>query len=922
MDSRSLERRFARLRRRMLLVSGLAGVGWALVAAAVLLLVLVWLDLVWELSPQARIGFGAIVLLAVAAGIAARLYAALAGASPGALARRLDRAANTGGQILSGYDLARPAARNAASEPVTQGLAEMAVERASSLAAGVPARQVVPTRGLLRMSAGLLGAGLALVGLVPLFPALAQTEWLRFMDPFGDHPPYSRITFRVEPGNAKVLYGDGLDVFVTTQGPPTDRVELVVWAGDAESAEDAEVLPMFHEPAGRWRTVLARVTSDARYHVRSGRSRSHQYSIDVITTPKLVDVQFRITPPEYSRRGVYQGRLPQGGIAGLAGTSVQVTARSNRPLSRGKATVTSGGQTADFSLVPGSSESVTGSFEIRASGKLELGVTDVDGRDSSEKLAASIVLVPDENPFIRILQPPAHAFATPEATLPVSVSAEDDCGISRVQLFRSLNESRALPMEFDVPPPAPLRYDGQQALPLSAYGLAPGDVIKLFARVEDNDPAGAKGAESPIVTVQIISQQDFERMVRIRQGLEALSSKYRQAERRLESLAAEQEGLRKELEKARDGKLSESAREALRRLSKRLRKESEDIRASAEHLLPFDLDAALVSRLLELAESLEHESGSLEALDLENLSPEEAQKLLDQLLQKLAGDKKQFDEEAIAPLEHLELIYPLIEDQSRFVALYEQSRDLAQRLASLKGIDRADDPQVKARMRTMEEEQSRLREALAELLDDIENHALRLPDDERLDDLRATALSFADAVRASGASEAMLEAETALADFSGTEGHAASGRAADILEEFLAKCEGMGNQGQLCLKFQPSLESGLGHTIEQLLNEAGLGSGGMGGGQSGYSTRRSTLDSVGLFGNLPGTDQMPGRTSQRSAPADRSQHPSAGSGDDAEIVSGQSVRAAAGSSGAGVPPRYRGRVGAYFRRIAEEGQPR
>ena len=32
-------------------------------------------------------------------------------------------------------------------------------------------------------------------------------------------------------------------------------------------------------------------------------------------------------------------------------------------------------------------------------------------------------------------------------------------------------------------------------LPLSAYGLRPGDVIKLFARVEDNDPAGAKGSE-------------------------------------------------------------------------------------------------------------------------------------------------------------------------------------------------------------------------------------------------------------------------------------------------------------------------------------------------------------------------------------------------------------------------------------------
>ncbi len=36
-------------------------------------------------------------------------------------------------------------------------------------------------------------------------------------------------------------------------------------------------------------------------------------------------------------------------------------------------------------------------------------------------------------------------------------------------------------------------------------------------------------------------------MVRVREGMEVLMSKYRQAERRLESLAEEHEGLRKKL---------------------------------------------------------------------------------------------------------------------------------------------------------------------------------------------------------------------------------------------------------------------------------------------------------------------------------------------------------------------------------------
>ena len=106
------------------------------------------------------------------------------------------------------------------------------------------------------------------------------------------------------------------------------------------------------------------------------------------------------------------------------------------------------------------------------------------------------------------------SLATPTALLPVTLSAEDDCGISRLQLFRSLNDSRPLSLDLPRPPRPPRRIDETVRLPLARYGLEPGDVIKLFGRVEDNDPAGAKGAESPVAAVRIVSQEEFERMFR------------------------------------------------------------------------------------------------------------------------------------------------------------------------------------------------------------------------------------------------------------------------------------------------------------------------------------------------------------------------------------------------------------------------
>ena len=60
--------------------------------------------------------------------------------------------------------------------------------------------------------------------------------------------------------------------------------------------------------------------------------------------------------------------------------------------------------------------------------------------------------------------------------------------------------------------------------------MQPGDEIKSVRRVEDNDPAGAKGSESSVVVVKIISAAEFDRMERGTAGLELLQSKYNQAQ--------------------------------------------------------------------------------------------------------------------------------------------------------------------------------------------------------------------------------------------------------------------------------------------------------------------------------------------------------------------------------------------------------
>ena len=906
----------ARLRHlafRLLAIGAAAGVCWGVTAAMLVLLNGAWLDLLWEMPPRVRVVCSALAAAAVLALITGALTWARRRGTPQFLAQELDRVAGSGGQIRSGVDLALAPAP---ASTLSVGLADLAVRHAETLSASIPGSRAVPARPLWWSLGGLslLTAGVAVLVLV--MPRLAYTQWLRFSDPYGDHPPYSRVAYHVEPGDVQVIYGQGLDIRVTTEGAAVERVDLVVQPDEGAAAE---MVPMFPEADGGWRATVAQVTAPGQYHVRSHAGRSKKFRIGVTTVPRLEQVRFRVTPPAYTNHQPYEGPLPQGGLSGLPGTRVQIWAKSNRPLSSGSVRVppTDSNAVKLEPLSPGSQE-VSGTFEIAVQGKMRLWVTDTDDQRSLEEFVAPVNLLADERPFIRLLEPPAQSLATPHANLPIVLAAEDDYGIARIQLFRSLNDSRAMPLDVPVPLPPRTRFTETVVLPLETYGLLPGDEIKLFGRVEDNDPAGPKGAESPLAVVRIISQDDFERMLRQREGLEVLLNKYQQALRRMESAQEETDRLRKKArEKPPEQDADKEFRDELEKLADRLQKDADDLRKSAAKKMPYDLDQHLSKELAKLAQQLEAAAQSARTLSRQpGLKNGKASEALAKLQKQLEGDRLQYEQQVMEGLEHLASLFPLLEEQARFISLYERQKELAERLRSLKGRDKEDSPQLKARMRDLQQSQQEIRAELENLLDRIEDHVAKLPEDRKLDKLRESAREFVKAARASGAAEAMTEAESGLAEFSGTRGHAGAQKAAEALEKLISQCNGMGGEGMLCLRFSPSLSAGLGNTIEQLLGEMGFGNGQ--GNGNGYSARSNSLANMGLYGSMPTSLSGDRGGSSRSASPRGSG--ARGRSDRAEATSAEaaSKSSAAGAADASVPPSYRRRVAEYFQRIADE----
>ncbi len=134
-----------------------------------------------------------------------------------------------------------------------------------------------------------------------------------------------------------------------------------------------------------------------------------------------------------------------------------------------------------------------------------------------------------------------------------------------------------------------------------SFGLEPGDEIQLFARTEDNDPAGAKGAESPVTIIRIISVEQFQEMMLQRKGAESIQAKYQAARRHFDQLSSalrKVEEAQAALQQASDSEeAKQRLQQALENAQKVAEQAAEETKKLSQQPLPVDVDRELAKRL-------------------------------------------------------------------------------------------------------------------------------------------------------------------------------------------------------------------------------------------------------------------------------------------------------------------------------------
>jgi len=910
----------------------------SLIVAMVWAIAIMWADLIIDLTGTVRLWLSRLTLL-VFVGCSVFVYLRVTGRNRfHDLSRRVDEYSHTYGLVEGALNLAT---KTFTESKLSSELAAMAIDQSVSTIKRASLAQVVSAKLLSRAACVLLVAIIGAIIFCLFTPRLAWTQANRFLFPMVDIPRYSLLTIRLDPQSVEVVFGEDCSLAAIAEGESIESMQLVVVRED----KSEEAIPMLSEGEGRFSVSLSRLREPLTFYAKARSAKSKSGQLTIKTTPEIRSAMKTVRYPNYTGVAEKQSPLDQDGIKALIGSEVLIQATSNRPLKQGILTLTDkSGIKREVSLAPTSDSdeplTVEATIALNSPGSFELRLEDVDGTLSHDIIAGPVEVIFDQPPSARIVQPRPDSLATPDAILPVIIVSEDDFGVLGLELYRSLNDSR--PMAESLPVTSNVRNQNEVALPLSQYLLKPGDVIKLFARVEDNKPDSPQSFETPITTIKIISREEFQNRIVQQQGMDEILNRYRQIQRHLENAAnaaREAQEAQDALEKnPSDSELQRQAEQKLRMAAEAANQAAEQISKIAEQPLEMELDQKLSEAMKEVAKQLAQNAVDLDFLAKEasqqNGELSEGQKEdLNRIASEMNASKKEVKENVNEPLERMKQTLPLMMAQKAFEELVQQQSDLAVRMESLREASDPNDQVAQRRIKNLESQQQALREQLNDLIDTIEVEAEKLPADPELESLRATATEFAQAVKGSEALSEMQNSQNELLANRPQSAAQSAAKAAEILMGFMQSSKNVGDQAcKNCQqKFSPSRNDPqtVKDAMDQLMQMMGMkpGQSGMGSGFGigssgmagiGGSERNSGVSNRGMYGALPMSRPSSGGRGENggsTAPNDFLTIPG-----EKQLEKGNAIRRQGVTSDASnaIPSQYRNSVYRYFQKIADE----
>lgn len=922
-----------------------ASIKWVVLS----LLLLIILDLIFHLSPWARLGGVGLLIVGIVGIFVAMLWIALAVHSPlERIARILeDRSPELGSKLINLIQL-----QDQIQDPNlprnTRALAQRAVEQADESLADFKLPDIAQTPLTKSQIRSALLPILGLIILMGIFFKVTTIQALRFIDPFGNHPPFAFTTLAIttpQDDGLSVIYKDNTVIEVKWSGHDPKDLFLTTWnPEDVEGTK--QILPMIRKAEKTYVQQLENITNNLVLvaHNKDQRAISSQRKISVLLTPQIEKSELTISLPEYTNSKSKQIPYHYKTIQTLTESKLTFEITSNRPLESGEIKVTTtDGDISNITMTPKQEapETVVGSIMARSSARLDFSVKDISGAPSEALLTGGLTVTNDLAPSIRITEPSDDSFIIITHSQPITIEADDDYGLKTLRLHRGLNDRYSPPLTVDLESTGK-RHQYLFDLDLPKLGVESGDVISFFAEAIDNAP-NPKLARSETRHLIVISEEEYNEMMRTQTDLSMLEEKFDRLSEDFDQLVEEQQRITEELEKIATGESNLSEEEQQKQLDKLLSDQAKLNQALEDHAnkmdnfsrkkplydMERDLQNRLNDRAEELRESAKNNQQSVDQAKKES-DPQTAKQAAKEQLENLQGSQQEQKEQVEKPLEDMAKMHELMNDFNHFKELYDQQEQVAKQTEHYKS-GRQLDNNDRLGMQELAAREESIRQQLEELSEKLKKDAEAAKENfpkaaesgeelaEKIDKARLPKL-------AENAGSSMLAGK-------GQESADRAERLRSEMEKIMGECSacqgGGQSMGDEIDQYLSAAQMNPGQTFSQMMQSRmfgqnqgqgqGMGMGGQGMGSTGTGGRMGTTNSpnMGMLGGDSELNRSGGKGTRSNNKGEPGEGGAGTAGDKADSL--PEIRSVTRESKAVTPEilaeQYRGLVEEYFRAI-------
>ncbi len=384
---------------------------------------------------------------------------------------------------------------------------EKIIEQADIISQELNFKQVVdkkPLRKISQVSFGLLGLTLIFTF---LFPGYFNRSLYLFSHPLISVTAPQKFFFEISPGNAEVLKYSDVKIQIRTLGEKPlkvyfywkneggewneERLEKVKTKGAKLHPEDSPQ----ENKSFDFEYTFKQIKRNLDYYAKAEGIKSEQYKLKVTDKPRIIDLKLTFNYPKYTQLKPLVIDQNDGTIEALVGTKVKIEATANKDLARGDLVFSDSSPAdpkSDRIEMKIEGKKAIGEIIVRKDDSYHLEVEDKSGYKNPDPIEYKITKKEDQTPEVKIIQPGMDCDLTENMQLPLLVKGSDDFGFTNLKLAYQVissgdgeKELKSLKLPFEEKLEGELQSD--YLWDLSDIGLMPGDVVRYWVEIYDND---------------------------------------------------------------------------------------------------------------------------------------------------------------------------------------------------------------------------------------------------------------------------------------------------------------------------------------------------------------------------------------------------------------------------------------------------